>query len=537
MPRSARAWSHGTDEEPRAELVYGGPGAVLSQGMDYPFWSIGVPYSFLMAAIAVLHVFVSHFAIGGGLFLVVSEASARKAGDTDRLAFLQRLSRFFVLATLVFGALTGVGIWFVIGLLSPTATEALIHNFVWAWATEWAFFVIEILAALLYFYGWNRVSARTHLAYGWIYFVAAWLSLVVINGIVTFMLTPGRWLETGDFWDGFLNPGYASALVLRTGICILLAGCFALAVATRMRTEARPRLVRGAALWGIAGLVVATAGWAWYRVTIPDATLALLGERLSIPARALDLLLPFTAALGAGLALHAAVPRVGRLPGGVALLMLALGAFGSYEWFRESLRKPFVIQGYVYGNGIEVATAKSHSATGLLPAMAYRTSDPAVDLWRRSCASCHTLSGYNPVLPAYAGTDEAFVAASLRGLDTFRAPMPPFVGTDEERGILARWLWAQSDQRSLKQIHGAEGVALGERVYEARCARCHVVGGYKDKRDSLSGFTRQELAAFLLEPLADEMPVFSGSGEDKEALIEYLRTWTPAPRAPAGTPR
>ena len=35
------------------------------------------------------------------------------------------------------------------------------------------------------------MTARDHLIVGWIYFVAAWLSLVVINGIITFMLTPG----------------------------------------------------------------------------------------------------------------------------------------------------------------------------------------------------------------------------------------------------------------------------------------------------------------------------------------------------------
>ena len=107
-----------------------------------------------------------------------------------------------MLTTLVAGALTGVGIWFVIGLLNPAATELLIHHFVWGWAIEWTFFVLEILAAILYYSGWKRLSPRAHLALGWVYFAAAWLSLAVINGILSFMLTPGRWLETRSFWDG-----------------------------------------------------------------------------------------------------------------------------------------------------------------------------------------------------------------------------------------------------------------------------------------------------------------------------------------------
>ena len=164
--------------------------------MNYPFWDVPFGYGVLMAAIAVFHVFISHFAIGGGLYLVVTEQSARRRQDQATLEFLEKLSRFFALTTLVAGALTGVGIWFVIGLISPTATEALIHNYVWGWATEWTFFVVEITAALLYYYGWKRLSARAHLTLGWIYFVAAWLSLVIINGIITFMLTPGAWLAT-----------------------------------------------------------------------------------------------------------------------------------------------------------------------------------------------------------------------------------------------------------------------------------------------------------------------------------------------------
>ena len=143
--------------------------------MNYPFWDVPVGYGVLMGAIAVLHVFISHFAIGGGLFLVVTEQRARRRNDSATLGFLERLSKFFVLVTLVLGALTGVGIWFIIGLISPAATEALIHNYVWGWATEWTFFLVEITAALLYYYGWRRMSARAHLALGWIYFIFAWL--------------------------------------------------------------------------------------------------------------------------------------------------------------------------------------------------------------------------------------------------------------------------------------------------------------------------------------------------------------------------
>jgi len=233
--------------------------------MSYPFWDVDIGYGWLMGAVAVFHVFISHFAIGGGLYLVVAETYARKANDTVRLDFLQLLSRFFVLATLVAGALTGVGIWFIIGLLNPAATELLIHNFVWGWATEWTFFAIEIFSAIVYLYGWKRLSARDHQIVGWIYFAAAWMSLFIINGIITFMLTPGDWLADGNFWSGFFNPTHWPSLVFRTAVCIMLAGLFSMTVAAFWRTkEDKTPVIRYSAVWALIGVVVALPAFYWY---------------------------------------------------------------------------------------------------------------------------------------------------------------------------------------------------------------------------------------------------------------------------------
>ena len=66
------------------------------------------------------------------------------------LDYLKRHARFFILLTVVFGAITGVGIWWTIGLTSPLATEVLIRTFVFGWATEWVFFVVEITSAFIF---------------------------------------------------------------------------------------------------------------------------------------------------------------------------------------------------------------------------------------------------------------------------------------------------------------------------------------------------------------------------------------------------
>ena len=173
--------------------------------MNYPVWELPAP-GLLIAAVAIVHVFISHFAVGGGLFLVLAETKARREGDEALLGFVRALSRGFILLTLVLGALTGVGIWFTIALVQPQATSALVTTFVWAWAIEWTFFATEIAAAMVYYYGWDRLDARTHLAVGWIYFASAWASLVVIAGILAFMLTSGRLAEDAELRRRLLQP-------------------------------------------------------------------------------------------------------------------------------------------------------------------------------------------------------------------------------------------------------------------------------------------------------------------------------------------
>ncbi|HSK11292.1 MAG TPA: cytochrome ubiquinol oxidase subunit I, partial [Vicinamibacterales bacterium] len=251
--------------------------------MNYPIWSLPAP-GLLIAAVAILHVFISHFAVGGGLFLVLAERKARRERDEGFLGYVKRHSRFFVLLTLVLGAITGVGIWFTIGLVHPQATSSLINTFVWAWAIEWTFFVTEIAAALVYYYGWERLSPRTHMAVGWIYFGAAWLSLVAINGILSFMLTPGGWIQTGSFWAGLLNPTYWSSMFARTFVAIGLAGLYALLTAARLEDRAlKARVVRFAGRWIVAMTIALPVSIAWFLASAQGAGIPVL-EILGAPS-------------------------------------------------------------------------------------------------------------------------------------------------------------------------------------------------------------------------------------------------------------
>jgi len=242
--------------------------------MDYPMWNSGLSGGVLMAWVAITHVIVAHFAIGGGLVIVVTETLAVKRSDFELRELARRASLVLILVSTVFGAISGVGIWVVAGLISPGAISALIHSYVWGWAIEWVFFVLEIVAALVYYTTWNRISKRAHLFVGWLYFIGAYFSLVVINGIITLMLTPGGWLGSHAFWDGFFNPTYWPSVVLRTGIVVLMAVAFMLFLAFRTRADRREEMVRYLGWWFLGGVVVSYVGYRWWEAALPETVTA-----------------------------------------------------------------------------------------------------------------------------------------------------------------------------------------------------------------------------------------------------------------------
>ena len=427
-----------------------------------------------IALIAVLHVFISHFAVGGGLFLVVTERRARRQGDDALLAYVRRHSRFFVLLTLVLGAITGVAIWFTIGLVHPQGTASLIQIWVWVWAIEWTFFLTEIAAAMVYYYGWDRPSARLHMAVGWIYVVSAWLSLVVINGILTYMLTPGVWPQTRGFWDAFFNETYWPALVARTFVAVGLAGLYAIWTAAWLPDAAlKARIARDAARrWVLPMAVAIPLSLVWYLraaagAGVPvaeifgakgDSMPSLLAAVFStgiatgypVAQRAAWWVIVAAAALTLLAALVATATRRSYGKGFAAVMMvLGLVAMGGSEWVREDLRKPWVIGQHMFVNAVRLPPPAGAPATpeafvrrfgadrftvdavnesGVLKASAWvrpvpghllapgdhaaRVEHQGRELFRALCASCHTIDGYLAVRPLVRGKS----AESLDGL-------------------------------------------------------------------------------------------------------------------------
>jgi cytochrome c5 len=493
--------------------------------MDYPIWDVAMGGGLLMAVVAIAHVIVSHFAIGGGLVIAVTETLAVRRDDRELRELARRGSLMLILVSTVFGAISGVGIWVVAGLISPGAISALIHNYVWGWAIEWTFFVVEIVAALLYYATWDKISKGAHLAIGWIYFVSAYLSLVVINGIVTFMLTPGRWLETHAFWDGFFNPTYWPSLALRTGICAMMASAFLLFVVQKRGGADRPRQLRYLGAWLFVGGLVCYYSFRWWESALPETVTSLFqGEAPTIAALAATrsvALWALAIALGLTLLALLAFPRAGR---GVVLVVVALAAFtffGGYERLREGTRKPFLIHSYQFSNGLRVADIEHINGEGLAAhtgwVAARAGEEPEIfgrAIFSTQCSSCHTLDGYQAIRPLLPTTADLATIA-----------------TDEPAGA-------------------------GPALFASKCARCHDDYTYEEVKDFVPGpadieddpeFVREfnlTMITGTLERLRDMgahyagadptatidasdadfpyMPPFVGTDDELEALAAYL---------------
>ena len=463
--------------------------------MNYPVWDVTFLGSGLMIAlIAIFHVFISHFAVGGGFYLPMTEALALRKGRKDWMEQLKKHSKFFLILTGVFGAVTGVGIWFVIGLANPEATSTLIHFWVFAWGIEWVVFLVELSSIAAYYYLWGRVSDALHIKIGWVYAITAWLSLFAINGILTFMLTPGQpWLavagsghETFAFWSAFFNPTFWPSLLVRTLICLSMAGVFALVSASRIDGEKHPELKTETILWArkwlLPSFLLLPVGLFWYLSQVPEGHRALLslgaatvGQGLFTILTRLTIVLA-QASLGTVASVYLLTSQrnaVGfRLGAALGIASLAYMTIGATEMLREMLRKPYVIGQHMYSNGVRKSEVAGFNQNGYLTKTLWvrpeerarwaaedqaaasgapRIVNPARGelMFRGQCMACHTWDGYRGMRTFLKGRDRQGVSNIVNVLHAYRADspyrpfMPPLVGTQAEVESLIDYLTSQ----------------------------------------------------------------------------------------------
>jgi len=446
--------------------------------MHYPFWYVPTLTSPMwIAVVAVLHMFSAMYAVGGSIILTTQTGLAYRLQDKKFLSYLRGHAWFFVLFTAVFGALTGVGIWWTIGLASPLATEELIHVFVLIWSIEYVAFILEVSAGLIFFYYWGRLSQKTHLTMGWIYAGAAFASLLAVTPITSFMISIGSWQPGDSVAVAFFNPQAFPQIIARTGASLLLASLyFFLHSSFKIKDDEvlKIRVGQLSANWAMLGAVLTIIGGVFWYVSLPPS-----GKAAISSASVLNVLSLIIFALTAGVVVmmyYGPIKNPKWLSPGFSILffMAGLAATGTGEFIRESVRKPYIIYNRVLGSQIrpeEIPELRQNGYTAggvwtrtyindkypgviedsedgarineanLLALSAEERRDVGRAIYMNHCNNCHAVStGYNAVAQLSRGWNEQLVYDSIINLDRIHFFMPPWAGTEAEAKVLTEYI-------------------------------------------------------------------------------------------------
>ena len=449
----------------------------------YPVNDFGpVMKGMVIGGLGIVHVFLAQFAIGGGMLLCYFQWLAQNGRTPHARRFLDGYFKILVLVSFVAGALTGVGMWFVSIQVSPRTIGLMVDEFHWVWAIEWAFFALEIVAGYLFYRYGARLPDRARMRLLVCYAVAAWGSLFWINGILSWQLTPGGWLDGGGVWAGFFNASFWPSLLFRTSVAMTLAALAACVVINTMDDldrEARRRLINRCAHL-LAPMATMPLLGLWYLAVIPDDSRSwILGGSI-----AMTLFLGMAAGaslLIGGYAGFGLLRQKLYINGATAtlLLALALGATAAGEFVREGARKPYTVRQTLYANAIAPDEVARLRRTGAVADDPYPLRDSArypsahialgAQVYRAQCSVCHTVSGANGLTHLAGSMTLDQLRMAIAKLQHTKAYMPPFAGTAAEVDALARWIgWelaqASGDAATASAAWSAMGGADAETV-------------------------------------------------------------------------
>jgi hypothetical protein len=434
----------------------------------YPTWYEPVLGSgWVLGVIAVIHMLASHVSVGAALVSTWLATVAVRRNRPELLEYVRSYGVFLLVFSYVLGSITGPGIWFSATVASPRGLSALIHSYVWLWATEWVFFVIEVIGIYLLVYLAGRIDARSYLKIAWLFGGASWATMLVIVGILSFMLWPGqeRWFVDGGTLTGFYGPYTFAQILSRTCFMLMAAALAGELIASRIEEPSfRIEMARKLAQVGIPAAILGSAFFQWGLSTVPESASLLLKTRLP------GYFVPTMWAVLAAIVIYfiAILLKPALLSRRFAAVMLvSLLVFGIWpeERARESMRKPYIAGQFIYSNQIIARDVPGLDVKSELPVLEQRGllgSHPFIpqNLRRISagnqleagqalalvyCSNCHALGGrgIRPLGKMFVGNRDAteietFLKGALVTGNMVNMPRIPL--TDEEAHALSLFI-------------------------------------------------------------------------------------------------
>lgn len=427
--------------------------------------------AWLMGITGTIHILASHTSVGAALLFAFLARKAYKEDRPEIYGYMKKYGMFLLIFSYVIGSITGPGIWYTATAASPRGISALIHNFVWVWATEWVFFVYEVVGVFALVYFTERIDRKTHLRLTYTFAIASVGTLALIIGIISFMMWPGNnaFYTSGSASDAFFGQNTFPHMFLRIGFMIMMSGVIGMVISSALKRE---NSELGAEMTKTMGIIGAIGGFLtlfffmWYVGTLPENAKVLLEKLLPdiIESR-----LILTGAFMAYFALAIFKPRwiSAPLASAMVLVILVAGLWPG-EKLRESLRKPYVAGQYIYSNQIIARDVpgkgiKSEidivAKNGLLKVHPFIpanlrtiTNENKMQagevLAKIACSNCHSLEKtgkYRPLSKMLPGKDKESIKSYMKDVIGAGAIpyMPKIALPDEEYDAIATWLAAQ----------------------------------------------------------------------------------------------
>ncbi|UFS62601.1 cytochrome c [Sulfurimonas sp. HSL-3221] len=440
-------------------------------GMFPLFYFPDIGSAWLMGITGTIHILASHTSVGAALLFAFLAHKAYKENRTDLYDYMKKYGMFLLIFSYVIGSITGPGIWYTATAASPRGISALIHNFVWVWATEWVFFIYEVIGVFALVYFIDKIDRRTHLKLTYTFALASVGTLMLIIGIISFMMWPGNdaFYQTGSASDAFFGVNTFPHMFLRIGFMIMIAGVIGLIISSAMKNkEISNELTRKMGYVSLLGGFLVLFFFMWYIKTLPESADILLGIYLpSILTTRIILIVAFA------LYFLLAIVKPQYIHRSLAIVMLfVIAVVGLWpgEKLRESLRKPYVAGRYIYSNQIISRDVPGKNikgeveiiaANGLLRVNPWipdrlRTITPENRLeagqllTKLACSNCHALepgAKFRPLMARFAGQDKETIKAFMQGsLATGAIPyMPKIDLPDAEFDAMAAWIATQTN--------------------------------------------------------------------------------------------
>lgn len=452
----------------------------------YPTWlEPTVGSGWMVGIIATIHVLASHTAVGAALVFAYLAVVAYRQDRPELLDYIKKYGLFLLVFSYVIGSITGPGIWFSTTVASPRGISALIHSFVWKWATEWVFFVIEVVGVYLVIYLVGKVDQKTHLRIALIFGLASYTTMLIIIGILSFMMWPGQeaWFTEGGYLNGFYGANTFAQLAMRTAFMFTMTAVVGGIVAAGIKdADFKKDMLRRLGILGIVSTLAGAALFQWYLHTLPEYAHLVMENRL--PDYFRPALLIVLAGILAYFVFTLLMPRVimPALAGAMAVMILVFGLWPE-EVARESIRKPYVAGQYVYSNQVIARDVPGLGIQSEIPLLEEKgflkthiflpenlrdiTPDNAIKvgeaLATTACSNCHSLSktGMRP-LAGYFGnnTDVPMIKQYLQGAlstgNTLYMPKIPL--SDAEAEALAVYIASLEDEQAAEK-YARENIA------------------------------------------------------------------------------